>query len=52
MAAIVFLEINGFQVEASHEELEELVPGVARGLIDKEEVGDFFRQNAGPLDSQ
>jgi len=49
VAAIVFLAIDGCQLEASH---EELVPGVARGLIDKEEVGDFFRQHAGPLDSQ
>ena len=41
-AALVFAEVNGFEVRATDDELEELTLGVASGRIPKEEVIKFF----------
>jgi len=41
--ALVFLEINGVQIEADEDDLAELVLGVAQGYGDKAHVADFLR---------
>ena len=41
-AALVFAEVNGFEVRATDDELEELTLGVASGRIPKQEVIRFF----------
>lgn len=43
VAAIVFLELNGREVNASEEEYEELVLQVAQGTGDKPTIASFFR---------
>lgn len=45
VAAIVFLAMNGFDLDADDDELERLVLSVARGEIRKEEIADFLRRN-------
>jgi len=45
VAAIVFLAINGFELDADDDELEQLVLSVARGEMRKEEIADFLRRN-------
>jgi len=44
VAAIVFLAMNGFDIEADEDELVRLVVGVAAGSADKAEVAAFFRK--------
>jgi death-on-curing protein len=39
-----FLELNGFRLGASDKELEELTLSVARGELDAESLGIWFRQ--------
>ena len=46
-AALVFLELNGYSVEAEDEHLVELVLGVAQGQIDKPRIAEFFHTHAG-----
>jgi death on curing protein len=43
-AALVFLLVNGSEVEASSEELVEITLAVARGEIDAESLAIWFRQ--------
>lgn len=43
-AAIVFLHMNGVEVEADEEGLEAITLAVACGRADKSEVADFFRR--------
>ena len=43
MAGAVFLELNGFELEAGPDDLEHLVRRVALGKADKNRVADFFR---------
>ena len=45
-AALVFLDLNGVDVNAPDDEIEELVLGVARGEIDKPGVAAFFRSTS------
>ncbi|MEN6521127.1 MAG: type II toxin-antitoxin system death-on-curing family toxin [Armatimonadota bacterium] len=45
VAAIVFLEINGVELNADEDELETLVRSVATGQSDKVAVAVFFRHN-------
>jgi len=41
---VVFLELNGFELEAGQNNLERLVREVALGKADKTRVADFFRR--------
>jgi death-on-curing protein len=41
-AALVFAEVNGYEVRATDDELEELTLGVASGSVSKDEVARFF----------
>lgn len=44
VAALVFLALNGFDVEASEDDFAEMVLAVARGELDKADVAVFIRQ--------
>ena len=46
--ALVFLELNGIEVQADEDELVEIVTAVAEGTVRKEAIEDFFRRNASP----
>lgn len=46
-AALIFLDINGVEMNADNDALAELVLRVARGEVHKGEVAAFFRANAG-----
>ena len=43
--ALVFLELNDIQINASEDELAEMVTAVAEGRADKEAITDFFRRH-------
>ena len=43
-AAELFLELNGFRLDASDKDLEELTLSIARGELDAESLGIWFRQ--------
>lgn len=45
-AAEVFLLVNGFELGATDDELEEITMRVAEGQISKEQVVGFFSQHA------
>jgi prophage maintenance system killer protein len=46
VAALVFLALNGFEIDADEETFERLVRGVAEGKADKGAVAAFLRQHA------
>jgi death-on-curing protein len=46
VAAIVFLELNGIELDADEDHLEQLVFAVARKEADKPEIAEFFRSNS------
>jgi len=46
VTALVFLELNGIEVDAEEKEFEELVWRVAGGEINKSEIAAFFRSIA------
>jgi len=48
VASVVFLSLNGVDVEADEEEFERTVFGVAEGKLDKAAVAEFFRKNSRP----
>ena len=48
-SALVFLDINGWSVECSEDELVDLVLGVAEGRVDKVAAADFLRQGRTPV---
>ncbi len=43
VAALVFLALNGIEIEAEEEEFEHLVRRVAEGKADKNDIAGFFR---------
>lgn len=45
-AALLFLEINGHAVEATDEELVDLVLGTAQGQTTKPQIAEFLRGHA------
>ena len=45
-AALVFLDMNGVEIEADEDALVELVLAVARGEADKARIAEFFRRHA------
>ena len=44
VAAIVFLDLNGEELDCTEDELEELVLSVAKGETAKPEIANFLRQ--------
>ncbi len=46
VAALVFLELNGVEIDASEAELEELVLEVAQGRREKPSISQFFKDHA------
>ena len=46
VASLVFLSLNGIDIEADEEEFEKTVLGVTEGKIDKAAVSEFFRKNS------
>ena len=48
VAAIVFLSLNGIELDANEAQLEQLVLEVAQGKAGKSTVADFLRNNARP----
>ncbi|MBX3359311.1 MAG: type II toxin-antitoxin system death-on-curing family toxin [Phycisphaeraceae bacterium] len=49
VAAIVFLDVNGVEIDADNDELAEMVLAVARGEIDKNRIARFLRERAAGL---
>jgi death-on-curing protein len=45
-AAMTFFEMNGIQIEATEDDLYDLVIGVAEGRIDKDAVAAFFENHS------
>lgn len=43
--ALVFLELNDIEINASEDELVEMVTAVAEGRVGKGDVADFFRRH-------
>ena len=48
VSAIVFLEINEYELDISEELLEETVLGVASGKIEKDDLVQFFNESSKP----
>lgn len=46
VAALVFLELNGVQIDAPEGSVYELTIAVAKGLVGKREIAEFFRSHA------
>lgn len=46
--ALVFLDLNGFEVECEPDALADLVIEVTQGKAGKAEISEFFRRNARP----
>jgi death-on-curing protein len=46
VAAIVFLSLNGIELEAGETQLEKLVFDVAKGKAGKNTIADFLRKNS------
>lgn len=46
VAAIVFLELNGIELDASEDELEALVLSTAQSQTDKAAIAEFFRHKS------
>jgi death on curing protein len=47
-AALVFLDVNGFELTAEQDDLTEMVLEVAQGRLGKPEIADFLRRHARP----
>jgi death-on-curing protein len=50
VTAIVFLSLNGFELEVDETQLEKLIIEVAKGKVGKNTVADFFRKNSRALE--
>ena len=46
VAAVVFLALNGVEVDAGEREFDAMVRAVAEGEADKKVVAEFLRRNA------
>jgi len=44
-AALVFLELNGIESEATEDEVEQVARRVAQGHLDKAQIAQFLRDN-------
>ena len=47
VAAIVFLSLNGIEIDASEKKFEKTVMSVAEGRLGKNGVAEFFRKHSG-----
>lgn len=47
VSAIIFLNLNGYRLDVSNDELESMVLAVASGKMKREEVARFYRENCG-----
>lgn len=47
-AALVFLDLNGVEIQVDDEALVDLVLKVAQGQLQTAQIADFFRQHQGP----
>jgi len=47
VSALVFLKLNGYELECSEYELEKMVLSVADGSMEKHDVGEFLREHCG-----
>lgn len=47
VAAVVFLILNGIELNANEDSFEKMVLSAAEGKIDKAKIARFFRNNAG-----
>jgi len=45
VSALVFLELNEFEVEADENSLETMVRAVSKGQMKKAAIADFFREH-------
>ena len=52
VAADIFLTLNGFDLQPSDDEFEELVLRTARGECAKPEIAKFFRAHSQSIDSE
>lgn len=48
VAAMFFLELNGWTLDANEDQYEAIVMAVARGEVSREAVAAFFMKNAAP----
>ena len=46
VAAVVFLMMNGIELQVGEEDFEYMVRAVAEGKMNKSEIADFFRKNS------
>ena len=51
LAAVLFLDLNGFDLDADNDEFETLVLRVASGELDKTAVAAFLRKHMRPANS-
>lgn len=49
VCAVVFLLLNGIEVDADEEEFEHLVLSVTSDKVGKQEIAEFFRNNSAEL---
>ena len=49
MAAYVFLDVNGLEIDAPEPEVVELIEGVAKGEVSEEELAGWLRDHTRPL---
>lgn len=47
VAALVFLALNGVEIEADEDAFELMVRAVAEGRMNKSSIADFFREHSG-----
>ena len=47
VAAVVFLALNGIELQTDEEEFERVVRAVAEGVLGKDAVAEFLRDNCG-----
>jgi len=45
VAALVFLSLNGMEIEADEDIFEQMVRAVAEGKMDKSAIAEFFREH-------
>lgn len=48
VAALIFLELNGIEIELEEAKLEKMVRSVAEGKMNKSKVAEFLRRGAVP----
>jgi death-on-curing protein len=49
LAALVFLDLNGLELDCTNDEFEQLVVEVATGRKDKSEIAEFLKDHCGVI---